>query len=149
MKHAGLDTMLRLVAIKFEGKYDKGGVPYMLHCLEVMNGVRHLGYKAMMIGLGHDLIEDTDVTVEDLQGYNFHPDVVQGISDMTHYKDVHSYDRYINQIIGSEVNKYTIPAKMADLRHNMQPQRLKDVRQKDFERLTKYAKAYKRLEPFE
>lgn len=145
MKHAGLDSMLRLVAIKFEGKFDKGGAPYALHCLFVMNGVRHLGYKAMMVGLGHDLIEDTDVDVKMLQAMNFHPDVVQGISDMTH-RDFMSYDEYLKQVYTSRVRHLTIPAKMSDLTHNMQPQRLKDIRPKDFERLTKYAKAYKLLE---
>lgn len=145
MKHASLDTMLKLVAIKFHGKFDKGGVPYVMHCIEVMNGVKHLGYKAMMIGLGHDLIEDTDITVLDLRFLNFHPDVVSGIESMTH-KEGDSYDDYIKQIISSTVAHYTVPVKMADLRHNMDITRLKDTRPKDYDRLVKYAKAYKRLE---
>lgn len=145
MKYAGLDTMLRLVATEFEGKYDKGGYPYVLHCLAVMDSVRHLGYKAMMIGVGHDLLEDTDITSRDLANMNFNPIVIEGIVAMTH-KEGQTYDEYLEQIVNSIFNYYTIPVKMGDLRHNMDITRLKDKRPKDFDRLIKYAKAYIMLE---
>ena len=142
MKHASLDKAISLTAEAFEGKFDKGGKPYILHCLHVMNAVSHLGYKAMMIGVMHDLVEDTDYTVSDLRRIGFHRDVVRGVAYMTHITG-EDYNSYI-EAIGSF--QRVIPIKMADLRHNADITRLKDVREKDFARLTKYAKAYKYLE---
>ena len=141
MKNADLSTAIKITAEAFEGKFDKGGKPYILHCLHVMNSVAHLGYKHMMIGVMHDLVEDTPWTVDDLRKKGFHTNVVHGVAYMTH--DVGgTYDSYI-ETIGSL--QLVIPIKMADLRHNSDITRLKDVRQKDFDRLTKYAKAYKYL----
>ena len=140
MKYASLDKMISIVAAAFEGVHDKGGVPYIMHCLTVMDGVKHLGYKAMMIGVGHDLLEDTDWTVQRLLDAGFHPDVVYGIVSVTHLPK-HSYDEYVEGI-----PLRWIPIKLSDLCHNMDITRLKDTRPKDFERLVKYAKAYKYLE---
>ena len=142
MKHADLSTAIKITSEAFEGKFDKGGVPYIMHCLHVMNAVKHLGYKTMMIAVMHDLIEDTEYTLSDLVTIGFHEHVVNGVYMMTHEPN-ESYDRYIEHI--GDVSM-VIPIKMADLRHNSDITRLKDVREKDFARLTKYAKAYKYLE---
>ena len=142
MKNASLDTAIALTAAAFEGVYDKGGKPYIMHCLHVMNSVSHLGYKTMMVAVMHDLVEDTSWTVDYLRIKGFHADVVQGVAYMTHDAG-ETYDSYI-ETIGSL--QMVIPIKMADLRHNSDITRLKDVREKDFARLTKYAKAYKYLE---
>ena len=141
MKYASLDTMIKIVATAFEGKHDEGGVPYIMHCLAVMDGVKHLGYKAMMIAVGHDLIEDTSVNADMLRSLRFHPDVVAGIVEMTHKKG-EKYEAYIVRIAYSELKQYTIPIKQADLMHNSQLYRLKGVTDKDLERAKKYARAY-------
>lgn len=140
MKYASLDKMIHIVAAAFEGIHDKGGVPYIMHCLTVMDGVKHLGYKHMMVAVGHDLIEDTDWTAKKLLAVGFHPDVVQGIVCVTHMEG-DSYEDYVGKI-----PRRWIPIKLEDLSHNMDIKRLKDTRPKDFERLVKYAKAYKFLE---
>lgn len=142
MKNADLSIAIKITAEAFEGKFDKGGKPYILHCLHVMNAVSNLGYKHMMIAVMHDLVEDTKWTLDDLRTLGFHSTVLQGIAYMTH-DEGETYNSYI-ETIGSL--QLVIPIKMADLRHNSDITRLKDVREKDFARLTKYAKAYKYLE---
>ena len=53
-----LDKAIRIASVAFEGKKDKGGSPYILHCLHVMNEVRHLGVNAMASAVLHDVLED-------------------------------------------------------------------------------------------
>ena len=57
-----LDKAISITAQAFEGKFDKGGNPNILHCLQVMNAVRELGEEAMCAAVMHDLVEDTDYT---------------------------------------------------------------------------------------
>lgn len=50
-----LGKAISIAAKAFENKTDKGGKPYILHCIHVMNGVRHLGQDAMVAAVLHDL----------------------------------------------------------------------------------------------
>jgi len=63
---ATLGKAIAIAATAFEGAIDKGGNPYILHCLWVMNAVRHLGEDYMIVAVLHDLLEDTDWTAERL-----------------------------------------------------------------------------------
>lgn len=53
-----LGKAISIAAQAFEGKRDKSGSPYILHCLWVMDGVKHLGEDVMIAAVLHDLIED-------------------------------------------------------------------------------------------
>ncbi len=139
-----LDKAIALVAEKFVGKFDKGGQPYVLHCLHVMNTVRPQTELNRTIGILHDLVEDTDVDFEDLYKMGFNHEVVKGVMACTHYKN-ETYDDYIMRLAG---NANARAVKLADLRHNSDITRMKGVREKDFERLVKYHKAYKYLQDY-
>lgn len=52
-----------------EGQFDKGGQPYFLHPLAVSEKVQ--SEDAKIVALLHDVIEDTTVTIEDLQREGF------------------------------------------------------------------------------
>ena len=133
-----LDKAIEIAGIAFSGKNDKGGVPYVLHCLHVMHQVRHLGDDAMIAAVLHDLIEDTDWTADQLISEGFNPRAVEVITLVTHY-DGESYMDYITRLSISPVAR---AIKMADLRHNSDIHRMKGLALKDFERLIKYQKAY-------
>jgi (p)ppGpp synthase/HD superfamily hydrolase len=136
-----LAKAIALTAEKFKNKYDKGGEPYILHCLTVMNGVAQHGHEVMMIGVMHDLIEDTDVTDDDLRVMGFSERVVKGVVTMTHLPD-EDYMTYIKRI--SE-NPDAVLCKREDLTHNSSILRMKSLRKKDFERLEKYFTAFEYL----
>lgn len=55
-----LAKAIKIAAEAFEDKTDKGGNPYILHCLYVMNKVAYLGEEAMIVGVLHDLLEDIE-----------------------------------------------------------------------------------------
>lgn len=133
-----LDKAIRIASEAFEGVYDKGGQPYILHCLYVMNQMCENDYELRSIAVMHDLIEDTEWTIGDLYNEGFSDRVVQGVMTMTHLID-ESYEDYIKRI---SCNDDARRVKMADLKHNSDITRLKGVRKKDFARLEKYSKAY-------
>lgn len=133
-----LDKAISMAAQSFEGKFDKGGKPYILHCIHVMNKVRHLGEDYMVVGILHDLIEDTDYTLKDLQDLMFHDRIVEAIKAMTHLPG-ELYEDYIKRI---KENEIATQVKLADLKHNSDITRMKGLTDKDFRRLEKYHKAF-------
>lgn len=62
-----LSKAIAITSAAFVGKNDKGGQPYILHCLYVMDKVKHLGNEVMCAAVMHDLIEDTDCTFDELR----------------------------------------------------------------------------------
>jgi hypothetical protein len=50
-----LSKMIAIASANFNGKLDKGGKPYILHCFRVMDGVKHLGPEVMQIAMAHGL----------------------------------------------------------------------------------------------
>ena len=138
IEYAGLDQAIAIASTAFVGIYDKGGVPYIMHCLHVMDKVKYLGTEAMIVAALHDLLEDTDWTPEALVQVGFNPHTVSLIELLTH-KDGESYDDYIKR---AALNNVTRAIKMEDIRHNSDPHRLKGLRDKDFKRLEKYTRAF-------
>lgn len=133
-----LGKAIALAAEKFEFKKDKGGKPYILHCLRVMNAVKHLGEEVMCIGVLHDIIEDTDITILDLFDMGYSDKVIRGVASLTHPKNT-EYQVYIKSIA---FNSDAVEVKKADLRDNSDILRLKGLTRKDFDRLEKYHIAY-------
>lgn len=139
-----LGTAYAITAIAFENKTDKGGNPYMDHCIYVMNKMPHHDTELRCIALMHDLIEDTKWTADMLYDEGFSQRVVQGVVDLTHDYDLQpSYlDDYIPRIA---TNPDAVKVKMADLEHNSKIFRMKGLASKDFKRLKKYFLAYEYL----
>lgn len=133
-----LSTAIALTAQKFINTLDKGGNPYILHCLRVMNGVDQNDEELMCIAVMHDLVEDTNVTLDELRSLGFSERVIRGIDTMTH-RDEEDYETYIKRIA---LNPDTIKVKRSDLIDNSNITRLKGLRKKDFDRLEKYSKAF-------
>jgi (p)ppGpp synthase/HD superfamily hydrolase len=133
-----LDKAIAITATAFEGTFDKGGAPYIRHCLHVMHGVRHLGDDAMMAAVMHDLIEDTDYTATNLLDLGFSHRVVSLVVLLTHLKG----EEYTDYVMRISVSPIARAIKMADLRHNSDIHRMKGLTPKDFDRLVKYHTAY-------
>ena len=136
-----LDKAIALTAEKFEGKFDKGGQPYILHCLHVMNAVcpNQDDHELMCIAVMHDLIEDADLTLGDLYASGFSQRVVAGVDCMTHRGGEDYMDVYIRRIA---LNPDARKIKIQDLDHNSQMMRMKGLREKNFRRIEKYHRAY-------
>lgn len=132
-----LAKAIALASELFVDSTDRGNVPYIMHCLEVMNNVGN-DPELKMIGVLHDVVEDTHVTHKDLMIMGFSYRVLQALELLTHEEDV-PYEDYIAAISG---NRDAIIVKMADLTHNSDIRRLKGITEKDLARMKKYHTSY-------
>lgn len=148
MKGEMLGKMISLAVERHAGQFDKGGRPYILHCLTVMHRLRTDDEELQCIAVGHDLIEDTDTTLDELSNLGFSLRVRQGIQCLTKSKALELRDLDADEIYRRKVisNPDAIKVKMQDLRHNSDIRRLKGVRPKDIERVAKYHQFYLELE---
>lgn len=85
----------------------------------------------------HDVIEDTELTLEDLREYGFSEEVLKAVDVITKKKG-QDYQTYLNSV---KENKLARVVKLADLGHNSDLTRLIDITEKDIERKEKYQKA--------
>lgn len=137
-----LGRMIHLAVDAHKGQFDKGGQPYVLHALKVMHYLKSDDEELQCIAVGHDIIEDTDVTYQELLLSGMSERVVDGIRALTKVKG-ETYDEYKAKV---KANADAIKVKMADLRHNTDIRRLKGVRDKDIARIVKYHNFYLELQ---
>lgn len=139
---ANIDDALELVAKHFRGIVDKDGEPYVMHCLRVMMGVSDK--NAQLVALMHDLVEDTPITLKDLEQRGFSTDVVEAVDLVTH-KSQDSYSDYILRIKRNPVAKQV---KLSDLRDNASMERVlyrENSTARDTHRIHRYVLSYQFL----
>jgi (p)ppGpp synthase/HD superfamily hydrolase len=140
---AGIDQAIELTLSHFKGVIDKGGQPYILHCLRVMMSGADRDFQ--LVGLMHDLIEDTPVTLGELRKKGFSEQVVEAVACLTHHPEV-SYTDYVCQL---KKNDLARRVKMADLLDNAALSRapVRTGKEKeDISRLHKYLLSYQFLD---
>lgn len=133
-----LATAIALAAEVFKNKVDKAGEPYILHCLRVMNNLHTRDQELQTIAMLHDVVEDTDITLMELQSMGFSQRVIMAVGLLTHDKNV-AYEIYIKSIALTMDARLV---KLADLRDNSDITRLKGLTKKDMDRMEKYNWAY-------
>ena len=117
------------------GQIDKAGEDYIKHPEKVASFVNSDEEKA--VAYLHDVIEDTELTLEDLREYGFSEEVLKAVDVITKKKG-QDYQTYLNSV---KENKLARVVKLADLRHNSDLTRLINITEKDRERKEKYQKA--------
>ena len=128
-----------IALVAHKNQYDKVGVSYINHPLTVSNNLETEDEK--IVGLLHDVVEDTAVTLDDLRLF-FDENIIEAINLLTHKED----DSYMDYLAKIKENKLAKAVKLADLRHNMDMSRFENPTDKDYERLEKkYKPAYEFL----
>lgn len=117
---------------------DKTGLPYVFHPFHLAEQMDD--EYSIVVALLHDVVEDTDLTFEDLSVL-FPIEVIEALRLLTHDKSVDYFD-YVLKI---KENKLATKVKLADLRHNSDLSRLDVVSEKDVKRREKYLKAIELL----
>ena len=117
------------------GQIDKAGEDYIKHPEKVASFVKTDEEKA--VAYLHDVIEDTELTLENLYEYDFSKEVIEAVDIITK-KRGEDYQSYLNSV---KKNKLARAVKLADLRHNSDLTRLAKVTEKDIKRKEKYQKA--------
>lgn len=119
---------------------DKSGMPYVFHPFHLAEQMQT--EETTVVALLHDLVEDTDYTIEDLKNMGFDKAITDAIALMTHAEGV-DYMQYVAAIKQNPIAK---AVKLADLRHNSDITRLDVVDQEALGRREKYLKAIALLE---
>ena len=117
---------------------DKSGLPYVFHPFHLAEQMKD--EYTTVVALLHDVVEDTEVTLDDLRK-EFPADIVDAIALMTH-DDNEDYMSYVARIKQNPIAK---AVKIADLTHNSDTTRLDTVTDKDIQRVQKYKKALELL----
>ncbi len=131
---------LKIATKAHEGQFDKAGNHYIEHPVFVASLFENEDEK--ITALLHDVIEDTDITIEDLKLYGFNEMILEALELLNHNKRENYYD-YIEKI---KANKLATKIKLGDLKHNSDLGRIKNPTEKDIKRIEKYSKATNMLE---
>ena len=123
-----------------KGQVDKTGVPYVFHPFHVAEQMTD--EVTTLVALLHDVVEDTDYTLEDLAAEGFGKDILEAVSLMTHEDDV----PYLDYVAKLKDNPIARAVKLADLAHNSDLSRIGKIDDETRKRLVKYKKAIALLE---
>lgn len=118
---------------------DKSGIPYVFHPIHLAEQMKD--EDTTVVALLHDVVEDTEYTIADLEAMGFNERVIAAIKLMTHADDV-PYMDYVAKIKDNPIAK---AVKLADLAHNSDITRMDVVDEKAEARVEKYARAIQLL----
>ena len=135
-----LERAIEIASEAHKGQYDKAGNNYIGHPLRVMEMGRTEEEK--IVGVLHDVIEDTEWTFEALAAEGFSEEVIAALKCVTKVSENENYDDFIERV---KKNPLAVAVKINDLTDNMDIRRLPYLSDKDVKRLKKYLKAYKKL----
>ncbi len=119
---------------------DKSGMPYVFHPFHLAEQMPD--EDTTIVALLHDVVEDTEYSLDDLKNMGFSNEVLEAIALMTHDEAV-PYMEYVEQI---KKNRIAAIVKRADLMHNSDLSRLDTVDEKAIKRVEKYKQAIAILE---
>ena len=80
-EHADLEDAIALARRAHAGQTDKAGKDYIEHPLRVMENCTSV--QAKVAAVLHDVVEDSDTTLDDLQQQNFAPEAVEAVALLT------------------------------------------------------------------
>lgn len=130
--NAGIEKALEIAISAHKGQKDKAGKPYIFHPVIVAS--RMETEEGIMAALLHDVVEDSDITIEDIRAAGFPDSVVEAVRALTH-ADGEDYFDYIRTVQGNDL---AVRVKIQDLNHNSDLSRLEVITEKDRKRAEKY-----------
>ena len=135
-----LQRAIEIATLAHQGQVDKSGNDYIGHPLRVMEMGKTEDER--IVGVLHDVVEDTGWTFEALQAEGFSQEVIDALRCVTKLSENENYDDFIERV---RKNPLAVAVKINDLTDNMDIRRLPYLSDKDVKRLKKYLKAYKKL----
>lgn len=121
------------------GQTRRNGTPYILHPLRIMFSLET--EDEMIAGVLHDVVEDSDYTLDQLRDEGFSQEILAAVKCLTKTGDI-AYDAYIDRV---KANPLARKVKMADLRDNMNLLELDELRESDLTRNEKYFHSFQKL----
>jgi (p)ppGpp synthase/HD superfamily hydrolase len=131
-----LNKAIEIAAKGHRGQYDKAGKPYILHPLRVMVSLET--EEEMICAVLHDILEDTEITANDLLEEGFDQKIIDAILSVTKRDDDKDYFDFVMRAKSNPIGR---KVKIADLNDNLNIARIPNPTTEDFDRIQKYRKA--------
>ncbi|NHM15304.1 HD domain-containing protein [Eggerthellaceae bacterium zg-887] len=130
---------MRIAFEAHRGQLDRAGIDYVNHPLHLAEQMET--EDETCAALLHDVVEDSDWTLEQLREEGIPEAAVEAVALLTHDERV----PYLDYVAATRENPIAVKVKLADLAHNSDLGRLADVTEADRERLRRYEAARKLL----
>lgn len=107
-----LERAIAIAAEAHAGQTDKAGQPYILHPLRVMLGAKT--HDERVVAVLHDVVEDSDWTIQELMGEGLTEVQAAAIDSVTH-REEECYTDYVERAGKNEIGR---AVKILDLHNN-------------------------------
>jgi (p)ppGpp synthase/HD superfamily hydrolase len=134
-----LEKAIAIAVNAHQGQKDRYNSPYILHPLRVMARLDSATEK--IVGILHDVVEDTDWTFDQLSREGFPATILSALECVTK-KEGEEYEAFVKRSARDPVARRV---KLADLEDNMDLRRMPQATDQDLPRLQKYVKAWRFL----
>ena len=132
-----LEKAIEIAVEAHRGQLDKAGKIYILHPMRVM--LRGKNETEMIVGILHDVVEDTPVTLVMLRIEGFSEEVIDALACLTKEKG-EDYGHFIDRVL---TNPLATQVKLYDIEDNLNRDRIPYPTPKDEARFVKYEKYHK------
>ncbi|MET1257450.1 GTP pyrophosphokinase [Aliikangiella maris] len=126
---SNLDKAIEIATKVHAGQLDKAGQPYILHPLRLM--FKFETEVEMIVAVMHDVIEDSNFSLEDLNIQGFSNEVIEAINCLTK-KDGEDYKAFVLRVSKNQLAK---KIKIEDIKDNLNLTRLEEITDKDLQRV--------------
>ncbi|MBA56449.1 MAG: GTP pyrophosphokinase [Pseudomonadales bacterium] len=130
-----LEQAISIAVKAHAGQVDKAGQPYILHPLRLM--LKFNSTDAMIVAVLHDVVEDSSIMIQELEGFGFSDVVVDAVASLTR-KRGESYEDFVVRVSKNELARMV---KIEDVKDNLNLTRLSTITDKDLVRIQKYHSA--------
>lgn len=134
-----IEKAIALALEAHRGQSDKAGKPYILHPLRL--ALKFENEEEMVVAVLHDVVEDSDLTLQDLSDLGFSNTVTDAIGCISKAPG-ESYDGFISRVLSNEIARRV---KIEDIKDNLDLTRLQNVSEEDLKRVKKYHRALRKL----
>lgn len=132
-----LEKAIEIAVEAHRGQLDKAGRIYILHPMRVM--LRGKNETEMIVGILHDVVEDTPITLDMLRLEGFSAEILDAIDCITKEKG-EDYGHFIDRVL---TNPLATQIKLYDIEDNLNRDRIPHPTAKDEARFAKYEKYHK------
>lgn len=134
-----LEQAIKIALEVHSGQVDKAGEMYLLHPLRLM--FKFHTEDERVVAVLHDVIEDGEITLENLKLLGFSDSVVNAIDCLSRRKD----EKYENFISRLSIDKLARKIKIEDIKDNLDLTRLNYISDKELKRIEKYHRSLRLL----
>jgi (p)ppGpp synthase/HD superfamily hydrolase len=141
---SNLTAAIMVATSAHNNQIDKSGEPYILHPLRVMLSLDT--EEERIVGVLHDVIEDTHYTFKTLEDMGFSDRVLGTLDALSRDPSKETHREYIRRV---SLNSLAVRVKLKDLEDNMSVNRLKNLPKENLGLMKRYAESWQFLSNLE